>query len=192
MGTDRRSLRGVHSARKIFSGGGEDTGGLAETEKNAGEANMHRRPEAWGVLQMLRNETLRVLLVNFCERSLCGESIDFLADVVFNYESLADAEQQFGALSDIVETYLAQGSVHEVNVSNSYRNEAAGWVSNRDAFLELEEERRTHVLDRQRDEIAKVCPPPRLCFCFFRHVLSVFVLLNTTVRYEFSFKINCQ
>lgn len=169
MGKSRRSLRGVHSARRIFSGGDDDSGGFAKRQhKKVDEASIQRRPEAWGILQMLKNEMLRELLVNFCERNLCGESIEFLVDVVINYESLVDPERQFEALSEIVETYLAQGCVHEVNVSNSYRNEAAGWVSNRDAFLALEEGKRTHVLDRQRDEIDKVCPlHKRVLFVLF-------------------------
>lgn len=105
---------------------------------------------------MLRNDTLQMLLVNFCEKNLCGESVDFLVDVAIHYESMSDPSEQFDALSKIVETYLAQGSVNEVNVSNSYRNEASKLLENREEFLALSAERRMHVLDRQRDEIAKV------------------------------------
>ncbi|CAB1108175.1 unnamed protein product [Ectocarpus sp. CCAP 1310/34] len=105
---------------------------------------------------MLRNETLRGLLINFCEESLCGESVDFLVDVTINYESLSDPDEQFGALSDIVENYLAEGSANEVNVSNAHRNAAAVWLTKREEFLALEGETRAHVLDLQRDEIAKM------------------------------------
>lgn len=119
------------------------------------EKDMQITPEAWGVVQMLRNETLCPLLVIFCEQNLCGESVDFLVDVAINYESLSGPLEQFQALSQVVETYLAQGSINEVNVSNSCRDEAAAWLKKREEFFALEKEKRVNVLHRQRDEIAK-------------------------------------
>ena len=76
--------------------------------------------------------------------------------MAIHYESMSDPGDQFDKLTKIVETYLAQGSVNEVNVSNSYRNEASKLLENKEAFMALSGERRSHVLDRQRDEIAKV------------------------------------
>lgn len=163
----RRSFQGTFSARQIYCGsdcdneegrpgGGGGRGGKGGGEGINGDDNMDKPPETWGLLQMLRDDTLRMLLVNFCEKNLCGESVDFLVDVAINYESMIDANKQFDVLSNIVKTYLAQGSVNEVNVSNSYRNEASEWLDNREAFLALPGEKRMHVLDRQRDEIAKV------------------------------------
>lgn len=96
------------------------------------------------------------LLVGFCERNLCRESVDFLVDVTLDYETLQNSEEQFEALSRIVETYLAQGSTHEVNVSNSDRNKAAAWVKNKEAFLTLCKDERAQILSKQRDEIAKM------------------------------------
>lgn len=184
----RRSLQGVHSARRICAG---------DDRRGHDSRNIHRRtekggvggweddgdPETWGVLQMLRDETLRGLLVIFCEQSLCGESVDFLVDVAINYESLAQPEEQFRALTRIVESYLAQGSANEVNVSNAYRNAAAVWLTKRDEFFALEWETRTHILDRQRDEIAKVWSWQDLRWLSMaRHVaLRMYVtVLNTT------------
>lgn len=155
----RKSLRGIHSARRIYSGHDDDDGydHNRQADKGGGWGD-ENKPETWGVLQMLRNGTLRGLLINFCEQSLCGESVDFLVDVAINYESLTDPEEQFGALAGIVEHYLAQGSANEVNVSNAYRNAAAAWLTKRDEFFALQGAKRAHVLDRQRDEIAKVWP----------------------------------
>ncbi|CAM9851628.1 unnamed protein product, partial [Hapterophycus canaliculatus] len=155
----RRSVHSIHSARRICSGSdghGNNAKNLNGQTEKGGYGKDESSPETWGVLQMLRNETLRGLLVNFCEQSLCGESVDFLVDVAINYESLTQAEEQFRALTKIVENYLAEGSANEVNVSNAYRNAAAVWLAKRNEFLELEEERRVHILDRQRDEIAKM------------------------------------
>lgn len=152
----RKSLRGIHSARRIYSGDDDDGHDNNRQADKGGGWGGENKPETWGVLQMLRNGTLRGLLINFCEQSLCGESVDFLVDVAINYESLTDPEEQFGALSEIVENYLAQGSTNEVNVSNAYRNAAAVWLTKRDEFFALQGEMRAHVLDRQRDEIAKV------------------------------------
>lgn len=157
----RRSLHGIHSARRIYSG--EDSDGYdgnskcRQADNGEGGGADQDNPETWGVLQMLRNSTLRGLLINFCEQSLCGESVDFLVDVAIHYESLTDPEEQFSSLSGIVETYLAEGSANEVNVSNAYRNAAGAWLTTKkDEFFALEGELRAHVLDRQRDEIAKV------------------------------------
>lgn len=155
----RRSLRGIHSARRIYSGDDDDGYDNNRPSDHHKDKADETKPETWGVLQMLRNGTLRGLLINFCEQSLCGESVDFLVDVAINYESLTDPEEQFGALSEIVEHYLAQGSANEVNVSNAYRNAAAAWLTKRDGFFALPKETRAHVLDRQRDEIAKVQQP---------------------------------
>lgn len=156
---NRRSLHGIHAARRIYSGDDEEEEHFhnrQQADKGGGGWGDERKPETWGLLQMLRNGTLRGLLINFCEESLCGESVDFLVDVTINYESLSDPDEQFGALSDIVENYLAEGSANEVNVSNAYRNAAALWLTKREEFLALEGETRAHVLDLQRDEIAKV------------------------------------
>lgn len=155
----RKSLRGIHSARRIYSGDDDDGYDNNRQVDKSGGLGDESKPETWGVLQMLRNGTLRGLLINFCEQSLCGESVDFLVDVAINYESLSDPEEQFGALSEIVENYLAQGSANEVNLSNAYRNAAAMWLTKRDEFFALQAEMRAHVLDRQRDEIAKVGYP---------------------------------
>lgn len=154
-----RAFRGVHAARRIFSG--SDGDGVSPAEGQAGRAagegaNETSKPETWGVLQILRDETLSVLLVNFCEQNLCGESVDFLLDIANDYESLTDPAQQLEALSKLVDTYLAQGSANEVNVSNASRNEAAAWLGKREEFFALDAAKRTHLLDRQRDEIAKV------------------------------------
>ncbi|CAM9090784.1 unnamed protein product, partial [Scytosiphon promiscuus] len=160
-GAGNRRSRGIHSARRIYSGdeghGHDATANNhhRQTQKGSGPGD-DKNPETWGVLRMLRDETLRGLLVNFCEQSLCGESVDFLVDVAINYESLTRAEEQFRALTKIVENYLAQGSANEVNVSNAYRTAAAVWLTKRDEFFAMEEETRAHVLDRQRDEIAKM------------------------------------
>ncbi|CAM9601743.1 unnamed protein product [Ectocarpus sp. 6 AP-2014] len=154
-----RSLHGIHAARRIYSGDDEEEEHFHnrhQADKGGGGWGDERKPETWGVLQMLRNGTLRGLLINFCEESLCGESVDFLVDVTINYESLSDPDEQFRALSDIVENYLAEGSANEVNVSNAYRNAAALWLTKREEFLALEEDTRAHVLDLQRDEIAKM------------------------------------
>ncbi len=159
---NRSSLRGIHSARRIYSGensyDGYDGNSKCRQADNGGGGGVDQdKPETWGVLQMLRNSTLRGLFINFCEQSLCGESVDFLVDVAIHYESLTDPEEQFSSLSGIVETYLAEGSANEVNVSNAYRNAAGAWLTTKkDEFFALEGEQRAHVLDRQRDEIAKV------------------------------------
>eukprot|EP00752_Nemacystus_decipiens_P009115 g8139.t1 len=150
----RKSLHGIQSARRIYSG--DDDDGYDNNRQVGGAWGDENKPETWGVLQILRNGTLRGLLINFCEQSLCGESVDFLVDVAINYESLTDPVEQFGALSEIVENYLAQGSANEVNVSNAQRNAAAAWLTKRDEFIALQAETRAHVLDRQRDEIAKM------------------------------------
>lgn len=173
----RRSLRGIHSARRIYSGADDDgydnNRQAADNHKDKGGGwGDENKPETWGVLQMLRNGTLRGLLINFCEQSLCGESVDFLVDVAINYESLTDPEEQFGALSEIVQHYLAQGSANEVNVSNAYRNAAAAWLNKRDEFVALQGATRAHVLDRQRDEIAKVDSQPRFVCRYTRFVYT--------------------
>lgn len=116
---------------------------------------------------MLKSETMGTLLVNFCEENLCGESAQFLVDVV-SYESLTDATEQFQALTEIVETYLAQGSTYEINVSNAYRNVAQSWLKKQEAFTALDERERGRVLTKQRDEIAKV----RYCLCAYSSQLD--------------------
>ena len=84
------------------------------------------------------------------------ESVDFLVDVILKYELLTDTRDQYAALKAIVDMYLAPDSAHEVNVSEALRKDAGKWVEKRSDFANLDESRRMHVLDRQRDEICKV------------------------------------
>lgn len=189
----RRSLRGIHSARRIYSGEDsydrryEGNNNNRQSDKGEGRGGVDQdNPETWGVLKILRNSTLRGLFVNFCEQSLCGESVDFLVDVAIHYEHLTDPEEQFASLSDIVENYLAQGSANEVNVSNAYRNAAGAWLTKKDEFFALEGELRAHVLDRQRDEIAKVrawpaCSTRRL-ICLWRLRGAFIAVLRASER----------
>lgn len=160
----RRSLRGITSARRVYSGGDGGAGRNHDHDHamrsrpaftNVGWGD-ERKPDTWGVLQMLRNSTLQPLLVNFCEQSLCGESVDFLVDVAIHYESMSNPEEQFETLKDIVDNYLAEGAENEVNVSSAQRSAAAKWLTRKDEFFALEAEARAHILDGQRDEIAKV------------------------------------
>ncbi|CAM9849822.1 unnamed protein product [Pylaiella littoralis] len=160
----RRSLRGITSARRVYSEGDGGAGRNHDHDHamrsrpaftNVGWGD-ERKPDTWGVLQMLRNSTLQPLLVNFCEQSLCGESVDFLVDVAIHYESMSNPEEQFETLKDIVDNYLAEGAENEVNVSSAQRSAAAKWLTRKDEFFALEAEARAHILDGQRDEIAKM------------------------------------
>lgn len=156
-----RDNRRIYSARRVLSDDQDESDDHREGHTTApgktDESLLRKNPETWGVVQMLRNDTMCVLLVKFCEQNLCGESVDFLVDVAVNYESLTDPVEQFEVLREIVQLYLLPGSANEVNVSNSYMNEASAWLDKRGEFLQLEEGKRAHVLDKQRDEIAKVC-----------------------------------
>lgn len=160
----RRSLRSLKAARRIISGGDGGNDGHYDHDSHKMSRQSHkgvgwgdeRKPDTWGVIQMLQNDTLQQLFVDFCEKSLCGESVDFLVDVAVHYEILSNPEEQFDYLKKIVDNYLAQGAENEVNVSNAQRSAAAAWLAKKETFFALEEEDRAHVLDDQRDEIAKV------------------------------------
>lgn len=103
--------------------------------------------------------TLRAAFGEFCCRSLCGESFQFVEDVAeFNEYVLLEAEMDakkfkgFGGYVAIVNDYIRDSSHSEVNIDSRTKKEILKWCTF-DAYSTLNIEERMTIFSRAEKEV---------------------------------------
>lgn len=102
---------------------------------------------------------LRAAFGEFCYKSLCGESFQFVLDVAeFKESVLVEVETEcknfkgFGAYIAIVNDYIQDGSHSEVNIDSYTKQEILKWCTF-DAYSMLSVDERLHILTRAERQV---------------------------------------
>lgn len=104
-------------------------------------------------------DTLRAAFGEFCYKSLCGESFQFLEDIAdFKNTLMIEAEsgdnrfKGFGAYLAIVNDYIDNGSHSEVNINSKTKHDILQWRSFCD-YVVLDQGDRQQIFSRAEKEI---------------------------------------
>ncbi|CAM9756489.1 unnamed protein product [Scytosiphon promiscuus] len=95
------------------------------------------------------------LFGEYCRRSLCMESWDFILESV-SYEDLTQLDHQLAVLATIVNRYLKPTSPQEVNISSAMRDSVGRLSTTTNRFSALSENERRTILWPPLHEICRM------------------------------------